>query len=185
VAADLSLARARRDARGDGLPRVLGRSAASVEAFQAVYVAKYPALVRYATRVCGDADLAAELAQEAFTRLVARWRDADDPAAYVFVVLTNLLRNHWRTLERERGALRSLLVTSRREVDPADPAAALADAVGRLDPKWREPVLLHYFADMAIDDVARALGRPVGTVKRQLHEARLALHDSLREVPGA
>jgi len=181
--ADLTLARARHDARDDGLPRVLGRSAASVEAFQAVYVAKFPALVRYATRVCGDSDLATELAQEAFTRLVARWRDADDPAAYVFVVLTNLLRNHWRALERERGALRSLQVTSREDVDPAD--AALADAVGRLPAKWREPVLLHYFADMAIDEVARALGRPVGTVKRQLHEARLALHDSLREVPGA
>ena len=182
MAAEVSVGgRVRPDA--DGVPRVLGRSASSMAAFQALYVESFPGLVRYANRAVHDPDLASELAQEAFTRLLARWRDAAEPGAYVFVILTNLIRNHWRRLDRERGALWALLVTSRREVDPADPAAAVADAVGRLPAKLREPVLLHYFADMAIDDVARVLGRPVGTVKRQLHEARGALHGSLREVP--
>lgn len=163
------------------LPRVLGRSAGTMAAFQVLYVEQFPALVRYGTRALRDQDLAAELAQEAFTRLLARWRDADDPAAYVYVVLTNLIRNHWRTRDRERAALRSLVVTARRDVSHD---GGTYDAVWRLPKKLRDPVLLHYVADLPIEDVARALGRPVGSVKRQLHEARTLLHESLREDTG-
>ena len=166
------------------VPRVLGRSAASVTAFQDLYVAQFPALVRYATRALRDPDVAAELAQEAYTRLLTRWRDADDPAAYVYVILTNLIRNHWRTVDRERSAVSSLVATGRDAVEESR-AGEVRDAIDRLPRKLREPVLLHYVADLAVDDVARALGRPLGTVKRQMHEARALLQTSLREVRDA
>lgn len=163
------------------LPRVLGRSTTTMAAFQDLYLEQFPSLVRYGSRALRDPDLACELAQEAFTRLLARWRDAADPGAYVYVILTNLIRNHWRTLDRERSAVSSLVVTTRTETDPPY-TGEVRDAIDRLPKKLRDPVLLHYVADLAIDDVARALGRPVGSVKRQLHEARALLHDSLREV---
>jgi len=162
------------------VPRVLGRSAASMAAFQELYVEQFPSLVRYATRALRDPDLACELAQEAYTRLLARWRNADDPGAYVYVILTNLIRNHWRSVDRERSAVSSLVVTT-VEAAEASRAAEVRDAIDRLPRKLREPVLLHYVADLAVDDVARALGRPLGTVKRQLHEGRALLHDTLRE----
>ena len=163
------------------LPRVLGRSTATMAAFQDLYLEQFPSLVRYGTRALRDQELARELAQEAFTRLFARWRDAADPRAYVFVILTNLIRNHWRTLDRERSAVSSLAVTTLGEVAPS-PAGEVRDAIDRLPKKLRDPALLHYVADLTIEDVARALGRPVGSVKRQLHEARALLQDSLREV---
>jgi RNA polymerase sigma-70 factor (ECF subfamily) len=166
------------------VPRVLGRSPSTVAAFQELYVQQFPTLVRYATRALRDPDLAAELAQEAYTRLLTRWRDADDPAAYVYVILTNLIRNHWRTVDRERSAVSSLLVTT-READEGSRWSEVRDAIDRLPRKVREPVLLHYVADLPVEDVARALGRPLGTVKRQLHEARALLHDTLREARDA
>jgi RNA polymerase sigma-70 factor (ECF subfamily) len=166
------------------VPRVLGRSAATMAAFQQLYVEQFPSLLRYATRALRDADLAGELAQEAYTRLLARWRDAGDPGAYVYVILTNLIRNHWRRLDRERCAVSSLVVTTAR-AEEASRAHEVRDAIDRLPRKLREPVLLHYVADLAMDDVARALGRPLGTVKRQLHEARALLHDTLREARDA
>jgi RNA polymerase sigma-70 factor (ECF subfamily) len=36
-------------------------------------------------------------------------------------------------------------------------------------------VLLHYYADLPVEEVARLIHRPVGTVKRRLHEARRVL----------
>ncbi len=42
----------------------------------------------------------------------------------------------------------------------------------RLPGHLRDVVLLHYYADLPVEEVARALRRPVGTVKRRLSDAR-------------
>jgi RNA polymerase sigma-70 factor (ECF subfamily) len=46
----------------------------------------------------------------------------------------------------------------------------------------REAVLLHYLCDLPLTDVARAIRRPLGTVKRRLHEARQLLAQTLGEL---
>ena len=58
-------------------------------------------------------------------------------------------------------------------------AAEHKDAVDRLPPGLRDVVLLHYYADLPVEDVARAIRRPAGTVKRRLHEARALLSDAV------
>jgi DNA-directed RNA polymerase specialized sigma24 family protein len=63
----------------------------------------------------------------------------------------------------------------------AGPDATTLDAVRRLSPPLRDVVLLHYYADLPIDEVARVLRRPVGTVKRRLFDARVALAAALEE----
>jgi RNA polymerase sigma-70 factor (ECF subfamily) len=45
----------------------------------------------------------------------------------------------------------------------------------RLPTRLRDVVLLHYWADLSVADVGQALGRPSGSVKRQLAEARALL----------
>ena len=61
------------------------------------------------------------------------------------------------------------------------PTGWLGDVVRRLPDRVREPVVLHYYADLSVEAVAIALRRPVGTVKRQLSEARELLAQMLRE----
>jgi RNA polymerase sigma-70 factor, ECF subfamily len=51
----------------------------------------------------------------------------------------------------------------------------LRDLVERLPDKMRAPVLLHYYADMSIAEIALALHRPQGTIKRTLSDARTRL----------
>jgi len=69
----------------------------------------HDALYRYLVRLTGDADLAADLAQEAFVRLVQRPPREMNLRAWLFAVATNLVRDdarsrsRWRTLLR-RGA---------------------------------------------------------------------------------
>src|SRR4051812_41455834 len=156
-----------------GLPSLPGVSAATAQDFAALYTAEFGRLAGYLSALTGNADLGREAAQEAFTRLFARWRSVREPRAFAYVVGTNLCRHHWKESGRERSAVATLgaaLPTGRPAHDPW-----LQDLVQRLPVRLREVVLLHYYADLPIAQVAAAIHRPVGTVKRRLHEARTAL----------
>jgi len=59
--------------------------------------------------------------------------------------------------------------------------ADLRAAIRRLDDGSRAILLLHYFADMTVDDVAGCLEMPLGTVKVKLSRARAKLRASLRD----
>ena len=52
---------------------------------------------------------------------------------------------------------------------------AVANAIRSLSPPLREVVVLRYFADKTIEEIAVALNIPIGTVKSRLHNAREAL----------
>lgn len=54
-------------------------------------------------------------------------------------------------------------------------------AVNALDEKTRICTVLFYFEDMAVDDIARALGIRAGTVKSRLHRARAQLKQALED----
>lgn len=173
-----------------GEPRAValpGVSASAQQDFAALYSAEFPRLAGYLRGLTGDTEVAREAAQEAFTRLFARWRKVHEPRAFVYVVGTNLCKHHWRRTGRERGAVASLSITAAQHQSAHDPS--LRDLVDRLPARLRDVVVLHYYADLPVAEVAEALHRPVGTVKRRLHEARALLADSAalpeREESGA
>jgi RNA polymerase sigma-70 factor (ECF subfamily) len=159
------------------LPSLPGVSAAAQEDFAALYEREFPKLAGYLTALTGDPEVAREATQEAFTRLFARWRRVHEPRGFVYVVGTNLCKHHWRQGGRERSAVTSLGITSEHGRSAHDPW--LRDLVERLPGHLREAVLLHYYADLPVAEVALALRRPVGTVKRRLHEARALLSDAV------
>ena len=69
-----------------------------------LYAEHHPALYRYLVRLTGDADLAADAAQETFTRLLERPPRDDHPRAWLFTVATNVVRA-WSNRRRRRGEL--------------------------------------------------------------------------------
>lgn len=158
-------------------PSMDGRSVTAELDFEALYVTHFGPLSGYLLSLVGDPGVAVDLAQEAFTRLLSRWRSVRDPRAWVFFVATNLARDHWRGVQRDRALVRESSRTAEEVAGPHDPW--LADLVARLSPRLREVVLLHYYADLPLSDVARLTRRPLGTVKRRLHEARRQLADSM------
>lgn len=181
-----ALGRAQRDAAtltAVHTPVVL-RAPNDEEDFRALYAAEYAAVAGYCWTLTHDRELAHDLAQEAFTRLLTRWVKVDDPGAYVFRIATNLIRRNWRSRSRHDSAVLQLA----REPAFADPDQAditgVRSAVLALPRRLRDVVMLHYFADMSVAEVASALHRPDGTIKRQLSEARALLAGAL-EVPGA
>jgi RNA polymerase sigma-70 factor (ECF subfamily) len=73
--------------------------------YEAAYERLQPSLYRYLLRLTGDPDLAEDLTQESFVRLL----DHDLPEAeirpWIFAVATNLVRDSARTRERRRRLL--------------------------------------------------------------------------------
>jgi RNA polymerase sigma factor (sigma-70 family) len=144
------------------------------DAFVAFYTATFPQLAGYVRGLVGEEQTARDLAQEALVRTYARWLKVQAPKPYAYLVATNLVRAEWRRRSRQA-------VAAPDPVADHEDALSVRDLVDRLPAKLRRAVLLHYFADLSVEQVARLVRRPTGTVKRHLHEARRLLLDALED----
>lgn len=131
---------------------------------------------------------AEEVVQDAFVKLLGRWdrvRDYDDPEAWVRgVAVRMLVSRHRRRVVAGRGLGR--LAARTVDVPPLSPdSVAVALALRSLAPGHRAVVVLHHVLDLPLEQVARELDLPVGTVKSRLSRARAALapHLTEEEVP--
>jgi len=118
-----------------------------------LYHAKYRSLYRYLDRVLGDDQLASDITQESFVRLLDRGSLPEDPGAWLVSVARNLMRDHYR---RTEGRKRLLLVGGNDAPRPsaaADPSAAVDQeeqrrevraALDRLGVQEREALLLRH-----------------------------------------
>ncbi|MGN6474850.1 MAG: SigE family RNA polymerase sigma factor [Mycobacteriales bacterium] len=148
--------------------------------------ARWPALVRYATVVCGDAAEGEELAQAALVRVTARWRllrDRDNIDAYV---RTAIVRGHLnqRTRIRRREVvvdeLPTVAVTDL--VDGAGRGVDVRRALSALPPRQRAVLVLRYLDDLSEAQTAEILSCSVGTVKSQASKALAALRAAFPEL---
>lgn len=152
------------------------------EEFKAFFAREFPRLAGYCLRLLNDEQLARDTAQESLVRVWSRWLGVRDPHAYVYLVATNLVRTEWR--ERARRAEAFQRAGESLPESYVDGDGALRDAVERLPDRLRVAVLLHYYADLPVAEVARLLHRPVGSVKQRLHEARARLAAELEASDG-
>ena len=136
-----------------------------------LYELHLPRAGRLAYLLTGDADLAEDLAQEAFVRLIARLgriRDEAAIAGYLRQSIINLARKHWRKRGSERAYLRReapIVVTATNA--PTDLAVRdeLWEALGKLPYRQRAAIVLRFYEDLSEKETARVLGCAVGTVK--------------------
>ena len=143
------------------------------EAARVLWSLHYAPLAGWCAALVGDRDAAQDIASEAFTRLLSRWFSVHDPKGYLYVTATNLVNDRWRREQRDRKLCERIEERTETSTPASDPW--LRDLVERLPDRVRTPVLLHYYADMSIAEVARALHRPEGTIKRMLYDARARL----------
>jgi len=146
------------------------------DAVEELFKGVYPKLAGWVRRLVDDDDTAHEIASEAFIRLLARWTRVDSPQSYLYMIATNLIRDHWRKTERERRAIRRF--TAGAALDPVAYPIQDADVrnlIASLPPRLRDPFLLHYYGGFGIREVATLLRRPEGTIKADLFAARARL----------
>jgi RNA polymerase sigma factor (sigma-70 family) len=92
--------------------------------FTRVFDAHFQRLYRYLDRLSGDPDLAADLAQEAFTKLYQRGSLPDEPGAWLATVATNLFRNVHGTRTRRSELLRAVPEAARFSDHAIEPAVS-------------------------------------------------------------
>ncbi len=140
--------------------------------FASVFRREFPRLAGYCAGLVNDRELGADLAQEALARTWGRWSAVDDPRAYSYLVATNLVRRYWKTRSKEEQARRALMLQARRQ---SPPDRSIWAVVAQLPERLRAATLLHYYADLPVEQVARLLHRPQGTIRQHLFEARRLL----------
>lgn len=154
-------------------------------------------LVRYATLLCGDRGEAEDLVQDALVRVftVMRRPQRDRPGdpgtlehaeAYVRRTVLNLYLDGYRR-RRRWVAVRHLLggQVSTAGPDQASPERLdLDSALAALPPRQRACVVLRFYADLTVGQIADDLGVNAGTVKRHLHDANASLARSLTPAVG-
>jgi RNA polymerase sigma-70 factor (ECF subfamily) len=149
--------------------------------FEAFFVAEYPRLARYCWSLVRNREQAEDLAQEACSLVLGRWKHIQDPTGYAYQVATNLVRRSWRRDALDRRRLSQLQREATDRTPDATAVLVLRDALGRIPRRHRDVVLLHYYAGLSVAEVALAVDRPQGTVKRQLSEARERLLAQLNQ----
>jgi RNA polymerase sigma factor (sigma-70 family) len=163
---------------------VSGDDAGAVEA---LFARHHPPLERYLARLTGDPDLAADVAQEAFVRLLERPPDDHGVRPWLFRVATNLARDAARR-KRTRGTLRFL---GRAHLSHGDPPRAPDEAVDRvasrrlvtdalraLSTKERRALLMRE-EGFKHREIAAALGTTTGSVGTLLSRAIRKAADQL------
>ncbi len=147
--------------------------------FEPWYRAEHPKLLAALTWVSGNPDLAADATDEAFARVLARWRRVQhmsSPGGYLYRVGLNVVRRTTRRLALERKAVTA---NWRPEMLPA-PAGEIWQVVRDLPSRQRVAVVLRYLLDLPEKEVAQVMGVSSGTVASTLSAARTRLADWLR-----
>ena len=158
---------------------------ADPDAVEELFKGVYPKLAGWVRRLVDDDDTAHEIASEAFVRLLSRWTKVDSPQSYLYMIATNLIRDHWRKTERERRALRNVTAAAAfDEVAYPVQDVDVRNLIASLPPRLRDPFLLHYYGGFGIREVATLLRRPEGTIKADLFAARARLKTALGEHDG-
>ena len=141
-------------------------------------------LRRFLASLCGDAALADDIAQEALVRAyVSSGRFAGSFKAWLFRIayncfIDNLRRVHDAAPLESQEALR---VPDAAASDAAFRHEELRRALSRIPEKERTAIVLHYFEDLPVKEIAAVMQVPSGTVKYYLSVGRdhLKQHISL------
>jgi RNA polymerase sigma-70 factor (ECF subfamily) len=152
--------------------------------FDDFYLSSFGRVTAQLHAMIGDRDEAQECVQEAFVRAWAHRRRldrAEHPEAWVRTTAYRLAVSRWRRTVRGRRAPDRAVATPTVTAAPSESHVAVVEALKQLPEAQRRALVLHHLADLPVQQVARELGVPEGTVKARLSRGRAALAALLDE----
>jgi RNA polymerase sigma-70 factor, ECF subfamily len=148
--------------------------------FDQFFEVQYPRICRALWLGLGGDCEPEDAAQEAFARAFQKWSSLsrlERPATWVFVVAVRQARRNQRRRDRSLKAS----VWAAEALPPTEYVASrltVARALAQLAPRQRMAIVLRYYADLPVKDIAKAMSCREGTVKATIHSA----HDRLRSL---
>lgn len=154
--------------------------------FEEFFRAEYRGLVRALFLLTVDQSEAEELAQETMARVFERWervRTMESPGGYLYRVAVNLNRQRLRHLGVRARRLIAMSVTP-EAVPPPESRAEIADAISSLPRGQQRAFMLVEWLGMTTEEAGAALRIRPASVRSQVHRARAALRERLRDEGG-
>jgi RNA polymerase sigma-70 factor, ECF subfamily len=149
----------------------------------------YPGVVHVVYRLCGDAALAEDMAQEAFLRAwvnLPSFRPGSPLRNWLYRIAVNaaldvLRRRSEESLEDERVEMvRDQAPDPESAVIAREQTAFLQEAMGSLPEAARSVLVLREYGELSYQEIASVLDIPIGTVMSRLNYARTRLRDLLK-----
>ena len=146
--------------------------------FEALVEARLDASYRLASALLGDRTEAEDATHEAILRAQRGWSSVRDPAAAT-AWLNRIVVNECRDRLRRRRVNRALFsrptapsdVTISADEQGSAERSVLRAALNALSPDHRIVIVLRYLLDLPVNEIAKQVGAPPGTVKSRLHHA--------------
>ena len=107
----------------------------------------------------------------------AAWNELENPEAYLRAVLLNRARSAQRRLIRER--LHLTRFRAAEQVAPTPEIDEMWNSIRRLPADQRDVIVLRFYEDLSLAEIAEVLDKPIGTVKSLLHRALHRLKEGL------
>ena len=175
-----------------------GGDRAALEAFLERH---QPRVLRFGLKMCRDAEDARDVAQEtllAAARGITRFREASSPSTWLFTIARSFCIKKRRRSKFAPAAVVPLDGEGlKAAIDIPDPrhgpeqelddrrlAAALDAAIGALDPKYREVLVLRDVEGLTAPEVAEVTGLGIEAVKSRLHRGRVQVRERLAPLLG-
>jgi RNA polymerase sigma-70 factor (ECF subfamily) len=141
----------------------------------------------------GDRTLAEDLVQESFLRILRRvnFQPGRPFKPWLYAIATNLSRDHFRSAFTRYSVLSSSeeeRLSNMHDSEPgpeemvllAEKGSEVARAISQLGPEYRAALLLRFYNDLSLQEIAQALHIPVGTVKSRLSVGIRRLRELLK-----
>ena len=173
----------------DELLWIAQAKAGDLQAFEALYNLHKTAIFRTALALTGDRSLAEEILQETFLRAfqhLPNVREGVSLSPWLYRVAVNLAYDHSAKRRRKANALGKFIdwlmpsvPTPERRLEAQELQDMIYEAIGRLEFRQRTTLVLFYLQDFSMQEIARIMDCPVGTVKSRLHYGRQNLRREL------
>lgn len=167
---------------------VIADSMEAPGAFGVIFDRHGSALLRFLARRVDPSDaedLLGEVFRIAFERRSTFEQDRDSARPWLYGIAANVVAKHHRSEARRLRAIARASAERAFADDPAERAVAVADAsarwtrvidaIGALPEGERQVLLLFAWEELSYDEIALALGIPVGTVRSRLSRGRARL----------
>ncbi len=158
-----------------------------------------PALMRYLSRLCGNAAMAEDLHQHVWLSVldhIDRFDVASGPGgfrAWLFRIATNKATDLWRSRTRQRAATEELRLMAQSKGNAPDSshhllateeAQRLRAAIEELPSAQREVVCMRYYGNLKFVEIAQTLGCPLNTALGRMNKALLKLRKLMDNAAG-
>ncbi len=136
-----------------------------------------------ACRILGNPQEAEDVLQDALVvayRHLAGFKHQSRFSTWLYTIVLNHVRNRLRRNKTIRWHSLDASLSPDQDSPPRLTLEAVEKVVQTLPFEYRSIFILHYMQNQPIQDIARHLGRPSGTIKVYLHRARKLLYQRLK-----